>query len=252
MRRTWNRRAAPPTRGDRSAGCPTAVHAERSGSAGHLRAGTRTTASAERAGVGHESAHGPTRLSWGIANAVGDGAVLIECNLCRPRMRASIERSRLRCVTAGVRESLIDLLIWLPSLSRASGRSSRLRVGSGGGCAGQWHCLGTATGPASRSGRWRRDRCRGRVGGGFGGWRRLAIESGLWLVRRVDRRDGVGRAGCQSRSRLPSRTRLPRVGHHLPIDHIGQSSFEAAHGFHRGLARGELAPEVRPALGVMT
>jgi hypothetical protein len=37
----------------------------------------------------------------------------------------------------------------------------------------------------------------------------------------------------------------------LSVDHIGESPFQAAHGFHRNLARGELAPEVCAAFGVM-
>ena len=38
---------------------------------------------------------------------------------------------------------------------------------------------------------------------------------------------------------------------HLLVDDIGQSSFQAAHGFHRGLAGGELAPVVATAFGVV-
>lgn len=40
---------------------------------------------------------------------------------------------------------------------------------------------------------------------------------------------------------MPSRARRPGgvlVTGHLPVDDVGQASFEAAHGFHRGLPAG--------------
>lgn len=52
---------------------------------------------------------------------------------------------------------------------------------------------------------------------------------------------------------MSSRTRPHSDGvvDHLPVDHVGQAAFEAAHGFHRGLAGGEFAPVVAAAFGVM-
>jgi hypothetical protein len=41
-----------------------------------------------------------------------------------------------------------------------------------------------------------------------------------------------------------------RVGEHLPVDDVGQSPFEAAHGFHRSLAGGQFSPLVGAAFGV--
>jgi hypothetical protein len=53
---------------------------------------------------------------------------------------------------------------------------------------------------------------------------------------------------------VPSRARLfgsVCVGHQLSVDDVGESPFEAAPGFQRGLAGGELAPVVGAALGVV-
>jgi hypothetical protein len=58
---------------------------------------------------------------------------------------------------------------------------------------------------------------------------------------------------------VPSRARLllavlvgcGGVGDELPVDHIGQSSAQAAQGFQRGLAFGELAAAVGAAGGVV-
>jgi hypothetical protein len=41
------------------------------------------------------------------------------------------------------------------------------------------------------------------------------------------------------------------VGDEVAVDDVGQASFEAAQGFHRGLAGGELASVVGAALGVV-
>jgi hypothetical protein len=41
------------------------------------------------------------------------------------------------------------------------------------------------------------------------------------------------------------------VGDEVAVDDVGQASFEAAQGFHRGLAGGELASVVGAALGVL-
>jgi hypothetical protein len=52
---------------------------------------------------------------------------------------------------------------------------------------------------------------------------------------------------------VPSRARLfgsVCVGQQLSVDDVGESPFEAAQGFQRGLAGGELAPVVGAALGV--
>ena len=75
--------------------------------------------------------------------------------------------------------------------------------------------------------------------------------SGQWLIRSVDVRGQVDRAGFLSRPAVPSRARLfggVCVGHQLSIDHVGESPFEAAQGFQRRLAGGELAPVVGASL----
>ena len=57
-----------------------------------------------------------------------------------------------------------------------------------------------------------------------------------------------------SRPAVPSRARVDcfgvggaGVGEKLAVDGVGDASLEAAHGFHGGLAGGELAPVVGPA-----
>jgi hypothetical protein len=51
---------------------------------------------------------------------------------------------------------------------------------------------------------------------------------------------------------VPSRARhhvADCVSEHVPVDDVGESTFEAAHGFHVGLAGRGLVVEVRPFLG---
>jgi len=53
-------------------------------------------------------------------------------------------------------------------------------------------------------------------------------------------------------SLLPSRARRcvgEGVLEHLSVDDVGESAFDAAHGFHGGLAGGFLAVEVGTSLG---
>jgi hypothetical protein len=99
-----------------------------------------------------------------------------------------------------------DVPIWLPSLSTLGGRSSPWADGGGARTAGH-------SGGMRGFGRSSQRSCgrrlghrrgigfgrRGRFGSGVGWWRRLTVESGLWLIRRVDRRGWVGRAGCHRR-----------------------------------------------------
>ena len=77
-----------------------------------------------------------------------------------------------------------------------------------------------------------------------------------WLIRSVDVRGKVDRAGFLRRPAVPSRTRLhgfglrrPGVGEELSVDGVGDPALEAPHGFHPGLARGELATVVGPPRG---
>ena len=44
---------------------------------------------------------------------------------------------------------------------------------------------------------------------------------------------------------------LGGVGAQLSVDHVGEPPAQAAHGLHRRLALGELAPVVGPARGVV-
>jgi len=52
---------------------------------------------------------------------------------------------------------------------------------------------------------------------------------------------------------VSSRARLDVLGvvDHLPVDDVGQPSFERTHGFHGGLAGGEFASVVGAAFGVV-
>jgi hypothetical protein len=52
---------------------------------------------------------------------------------------------------------------------------------------------------------------------------------------------------------VSSRARLEPfgIGGHLPVDDVGEPSFQSAHGFHRGLAFSEFAPVVAAVFGVV-
>src|SRR5680860_596137 len=102
--------------------------------------------------------------------------------------------------------------------------------------------------------------CRGRVGVRSGLEREYGrfCGSGKWLIRSVDVRGQVDRAGFLSRPAVPSRARLiveflpSGVGDELSVDDVGESSFEATQGFHGGLLRVEFASVVGAAFGVVT
>ena len=82
-------------------------------------------------------------------------------------------------------------------------------------------------------------------------WPRLVPVASRVRVRveadpKGDVRGQVGRAGCCSRPGVPTRARfiLARgraVGDELAVDHVGQSSPQAAHRLRRGLALGQFA-----------
>src|SRR3978361_1051905 len=101
---------------------------------------------------------------------------------------------------------------------------------------------------------WLEGRRAVRVPGWCGRGARLFCGSGKWLIRSVDVRGQVDRAGLKSRPAVPSRARVvcPLVGDELAVDDIGEPSLQVAQRFHRDLVRGELASVVGAALGVAT